>query len=110
MNDADALVAYLRGWISAHPGWHRASASDLAEQLAREADFTEIRIAGWLRTPQARFIQQAVMRVLPPTDRVAVGLLSEAVQIAAAQRTRGERLFAGGAVVVGVLIFAALQS
>jgi hypothetical protein len=108
MNDNDAvrLRAYLQRWIRANPTWHQRAAEDIALELARDADFSTIRLASWLRTPGGALITQAVAGVLPCPSNYGAKVLTDAVQIAARQRTRRERLqaLAGGTVIAMAII------
>src|SRR5260370_31986060 len=84
-NDAARLRAYLQRWIRANPAWHQRAAEDIALELARDADFSTIRLASWLRTPDGALITQAVAGVLPYPYNYGAKVLTDAVQIAAHQ-------------------------
>jgi hypothetical protein len=111
MTDTSALEVYLRTWTRTNSSWRHESATQIADRLAQEADFGQLRLAEWLRTPEAHLIEQVVTKALPYPDQAAVALLSEAVQLAASQRTRNERLMVGGLVVAaGLLLVCAMRS
>lgn len=102
------LEVYLRQWIAAHPDQRRWSTDEIAAELAQDADFNLIKLAGWLQTPDGQIIEHAVGQVLPYPYNYGADVLVEAVKIAARQRTRKERLDAlalgGGVALVIVLI------
>lgn len=103
MINGRVLESHLRSWVCAHPQWRHSTASDVAQALASDVDFQELRLAAWLRSPEGVLIEHVVRRILPPHDRVAIALLTEAVQLAAQQRTRRARLLTAG---VGLLVCA----
>jgi hypothetical protein len=103
-NEIARLQAYLQQWIRNNPTWHQRAAEDIAAELARDADFSTIRLAGWLRTPDGTLTTQIVQSVLPYPYSYGAKVLADAIQIAARQRTRSERLQALGAGTVVALV------
>jgi len=106
-NEIARLQAYLRQWVRSNPTWHRWSGEEIAAELARDADFSTIRLAGWLQTPDGAVITQIVQSVLPYPYGYGAEVLADAVQIAARQCTRNERLQVM-AVGVGIAVVAVL--
>jgi hypothetical protein len=90
--EIDSLQTFLRHWIQNNSTWRECSAEDIAEELANDPDFSMVRLAGWLRAADSRLIAQIVQSVLPYPYNYGAGLLTEAVLIAARQRTSTERL------------------
>jgi hypothetical protein len=112
MNDTEMarLQAYLQQWIRSNPGWRQRAAEDIAAELARDADFNTIRLAGWLKTPDGALITQIVQSVLPYPYGYGAEVLAEAVRIAAHQRTRSERLETLGAgMVIAMVVILGLR-
>ena len=104
-NEIARLQAYLQQWVRYNPGWQQRSAEDIAAELARDADFSAIRLADWLRTPDGTLTTQIVQTVLPYPYNYGAEVLASAVQIAACQRTRSERLrVLGGGIAIALLI------
>jgi hypothetical protein len=108
MNETEIvkLQSYLQGWTQGHPGWQQSPAQDIAAELARDADFGVIRVAGWLRSPEGTLIRQIVDSVLPYPYNYGADVLAEAIRIAAQQRTENQRLltFIGGAAAAALLV------
>jgi hypothetical protein len=109
-NEIARLQAYLQQWIRDNPAWHQRAAEDIAAELARDADFNTIRLAGWLRTPDGVLTTQIVQSILPYPYNYGAKVLADAVQIAARQRTRSERLQAlSGGMAVALLVILGLR-
>lgn len=106
-NEVAKLDSYLRQWIDHNPGWQRWFPAEIAAAWAQDADFTVIKLAAWLRTPDGQLIQQVVEGILPFPYNYGTDVLTEAIQIAARQRTTRQRLetaaVGGGLAVVLVL-------
>jgi hypothetical protein len=98
------LRAFLREWTCTHPSWHQRSAEHIAAELAADANFGTIRLAGWLQTPDGALIIQIVQSVLPYPYNYGADVLADAIQIAARQRTERQR----GFILIGGLALAAL--
>ena len=109
-NEIARLQAYLQQWIRSNPGWRQRAAEDIAAELTRDADFTTIRLAGWLRTPDGALTERIVQNILPYPYNYGAEVLADAVQIAAHQRTRSERLQAlGGGIVIAMIVILGLR-
>lgn len=106
MNETEVarLSAFLQQWTHTRPAWHQRSAEDIAAELAADADFDTIRLAGWLQTPDGALIAQIVQSVLLYPYNYGADVLADAIQIAARQRTERQR----GLTLVGGLALAAL--
>jgi len=107
MFDEEDLRNYVARWAARHArDWHRLSTDDIVDELARDADFATIRLAGLLRSPDGQLIRGVVATALPYPLRASAEVLSEAIEVAGTKRTRRERLQAAGAgVLVTLLIF-----
>jgi hypothetical protein len=101
------LGSYLRQWTQTHPYWHQRSAEDIADELAADADFGTIRLAGWLQTPDGTLITRIVQDVLPYPYNYGADVLADAIQIAARQRTERQRglTLLGGAGLAALVVF-----
>ena len=109
MNETEVarLGSFLRHWTQAHPYWHQRSAQDIAAELAADADFGTIKLAGWLRTPDGTLVTQVVQGILPYPYNYGADVLADAIQIAARQRTERRRELAllGGAGLAALVVF-----
>jgi hypothetical protein len=101
------LQAFLRQWTHVRPAWHQRSAEDIAAELAADADFGTIRLAGWLQSPDGALIIQIVQSVLPYPYNYGADVLADAIQIAARQRTERQRTrtLVGGLAVAALAVF-----
>jgi hypothetical protein len=112
MNDQQvaALGIYVHNWGARQSyGWHGRTAQDIATELTRDAAFLDLRLAGWLESPDGSLIAQIVVRSLPFPARIGAQVLAEAIQIAAQQRTDRNRTITllagiGAALAVYVLL------
>lgn len=93
MNEIEiaSLGSFLRQWTQAHPYWQQASTENIAAELAADASFGAIRLAGWLRTPDGELIARIVEAALPYPYNYGADVLADAIQIAARQRTERQR-------------------
>lgn len=113
MNEIEAakLQAYLWHWTRTRPSWHQQSAQQIAAELARDVDFSNIRVATWLQSPDGGTIIQIVQNALPYPYNYGADVLADAIEIAARQRTEKERLYTlGGGTAVAVLLVMWLRS
>jgi len=108
-SEVDKLRAYLWRWLASRPyGWNQRSAKDLAAEFLQDAAFTDIRLAGFLASPDGQVVTAVVKQVLPYPYNVGVPLLVEAIMLAAQEQTNrqiGTTLLGAGA---GALILWAL--
>jgi peptidoglycan/xylan/chitin deacetylase (PgdA/CDA1 family) len=98
------LSAFLRQWTRTHPLWYQRTAEDVAAELAADAGFEAVKLAGWMQTPDRALITQIVESVLPYPYNYGADVLADAIRIAARQRTERQR----GLTLIGGLGLAAL--
>jgi hypothetical protein len=101
------LDSYLRQWTSRNSGWQDRSPEEIATAWAHDADFSTIKLAAWLRTSDGQLIQRVVEGALPFPYNYGADVLTQAVQIAARQRTTRQRLEAlavGGSLAVALVL------
>lgn len=105
-NDQQALQRYLSAYFAWHPNWHGRTPEAIAEELLSDAAFGDIRLAGWLRSPNGAEILKIVEATLPFPENIQAKIMADAIMIAAQKRTRPQvikTVFAGALLVV--LIF-----
>ena len=83
----------------------------VGDSLLDEAEFGEIKLAGWLKSPDGELIQTVVGWILPWPASAEFKLLVDAVTLAAQAKQKNERGVAAGLTLVGaVLLFFILFS
>ncbi len=113
---AERLGRFLRRWLAANPGWPYAGpagpyarlsgAGDVARAILGDAEFAEVRLAGWFASPDGELVRSVARSVLPFAPAAELDLLVEAVTMAAdAHQRRRERVavvstLAAGAVAI----------
>jgi hypothetical protein len=108
--DRIKLATFLRGWgLGQQMMWQGYDARAIAEELVKEVSFADIRVAGFLQTPDGAVVAEIVERSLPFPVNWQVGVMVEAIIIAARQRTDRERLstlaVGGGIALVLLMLF-----
>jgi hypothetical protein len=107
------LRAFLSCWLAEHPSWayqgppwaqQRRSARDIANDLLQEAEFREIQLATWVRSPDGALIAQVVTWVLPPTQALEFQLLVDAISVAADAKHRDEQQRAATVGAIGLVV------
>lgn len=93
------LELFLRRWLAANPGWPYATGhgpysrlrapEDVARAILADAEFAEVRLAGWFTSPDGDLVQAVARTVLPVAPAAEIDLLVEAVTRAAAAHQRG---------------------
>lgn len=111
---ARRLHAFLRRWLQEHPSWARSSsgwyyhprtAGEIASELLQDAEFCEVRLATWLKSPDGVLIQAVVGWALPQPYGAEFKVLVDAISLAAQARQNNDRLLAGGlTVAVGAMV------
>ena len=110
---ARKLLLFLQRWLREHPSWASApgwyyrphSANDIASELLQDAEFSEVKLATWLKSPDGVLIQTVVGWVLPQPQGLEFTLLVDAISLAAQAQQDNERGLAGGwTVVVGAMV------
>ncbi|MGN6663942.1 MAG: hypothetical protein ACTHK6_07050 [Solirubrobacterales bacterium] len=83
------------------------SVQELADELLADSEFEALRLATWLRSPDGKFIAEAVALVIPPAYRPEFDLAVEALQLAAAMQYEegAPQRVAGGFALAVVAIF-----
>jgi len=83
------------------------SVQELADELLADSEFQALRLATWLRSPDGKFIAEAVALVIPPAYRPEFDLTVEALQLAAAMQYEegAPQRVAGGFALAVVTIF-----
>ncbi len=76
----------------------------MASALLEDAEFAEVSVATWLKTPDGELVRFVVGQVLPQPIGVEFELLVDAVTIAALAKQRQQRVVAAGATVVAVCL------
>jgi len=94
--------------------WHSlptTTPGDLAQRFEADADFEMLRFDRFLASPDGELLARAVELLAPPLYQDDAELVLEALQIAAQEKTRRERLV-GTALVGGLalLLFIATRS
>jgi hypothetical protein len=116
----DDIVAFLQGWLPAHPelgggygsiAWWQyhspfqqqlPSHDDLGAELVQITEFRALQLGTWLGSTDGQVIEQAVAVVVPPLFRPQFELVVNGLKFAAdLQRQHGERV--AGGVALGVL-------
>ena len=117
---AQRLERFLGRWLQEHPGWQWShggwagwtsalrESTELASALLEDAEFGEVGVATWLRTPDGELVRFAVGRVLPTPVSAEFNLLVDAVTIAALAKQRQQRVVAAGATAVAVVLVGAV--
>ncbi|HEX5403953.1 MAG TPA: hypothetical protein VFX16_16830 [Pseudonocardiaceae bacterium] len=100
----DQGVAYVRSWVRSNPGWHRCSAEQIADMLANDADWTTIRLGGWLQSPDGELIERIVQAALPYPVGLTTRVLVDGIKLAANQQTERRRLLTVAAAVAGAAL------
>lgn len=98
--EADRLAAYLQGWRALNPNRWREGSQVVATDLLQDTAFTDIKIAGFLETPDGAAIARVVQSALPFPASAEVGVMVEAIKIAAKKQTAGQVV---GTVLIGVV-------
>lgn len=116
---AQRLHAFLTRWLQEHPGWacqgplwarQLRPASEVAADLLQDAEFREVRLAGWLQSPDGALVEMVVGSVLPWPQGLEFKLLTDAVLLAAqAKRESDWRTAAVFTVVALPLVALVLQ-
>ena len=104
-NDQAALQAYVRVWSAHRPGWQRLPAEAIAQELAKNADFQVLRLAGWLRSPDGELITAIVGAALPYPANLSAKTLADGILIASRQQTQNERLGVTALALLGFALF-----
>jgi hypothetical protein len=118
------LRMFLEKWLQDHPSWaysgpgwyhQRRSANDIASELLQNAEFGEVKLAGWLKSPNGAMARTVVGWVLPQPYGAEFTLLVEAIMLAAQAQQDDQRKLAGGLTIVAVatlalLLFGVLRS
>lgn len=104
-NDQAALQAYVRVWSARRPGWQRLPAEAIAQELANDADFQVLRLAGWLRSPDGELITAIVGAALPYPANLSAKTLADGILIASRQQTQNERLGVTALALLGFALF-----
>jgi hypothetical protein len=117
---AQRLYAFLVRWVREHPDWAYEAqgwtmglrnVGSVGDSLLDEAEFGEIKLAGWLKSPDGELIQTVVGWILPWPASAEFKLLVDAVTLAAQAKQKNERGVAAGLTLVGaVLLFFILFS
>lgn len=104
--ERDHLGLGFRSWPAQRP-----SAKEVADLFSADADFELLRFSTFLASPQGELFTEAVELLSPPLFRDDEGLVLEALQIAASERTRRERLISVGLVIaLGILLVTGSRS
>lgn len=98
--DIAKLQAYLRRYRVVNPQRWRQGAQVVANDLANDAAFTDIKVAAFLESPDGKVIAQVVQSVLPFPGAIEAGVMIEAIEIASKRQTVGQRV---GALLIGAL-------
>lgn len=98
--EADRLTAYLQRWRARNPNRWRQGPQVVATDLLQDTAFTDIKVAGFLETPDGAAIARVVQSALPFPASAEVGVMVEAIKIAAKKQTAGQVV---GTVLIGVV-------
>ena len=120
MSQHDDIVAFLSGWLSAHPefgvedgavAWHAfrppgwqtlPSLEGLAAELVGTSEFRALKLGSWLGSTDGQVIEQALHVVIPPAFKPQYELVLGGLRLAAKlQRQHGTRV--AGRVALGVI-------
>jgi hypothetical protein len=105
-SEAVKLQAFLRRWRSVNPYRWQQGAQVVANDLMRDATFTDIKLAGLLQSPGGATVAQVVQSVLPFPANAEAAVLIEAIEIAAKQQTSAQVV---GALAVGAIVALTLR-
>lgn len=100
-SEAVKLQALLRRWRAVNPYRWQQGAQVVANDLMRDAAFTDIKLAGLLQSPGGATVAQVVQSVLPFPASAEAAVLIEAIEIAAKQQTSAQVV---GALAVGAIV------
>ena len=100
-SEAAKLRAYLQRWRLANPYRWQQGAQVVANDLALDTAFTDIKLAGFLESPDGAVIAQVVQSILPFPGNLEATVMIDAIKVAASKRTSGQKL---GVLLVGALV------
>ncbi len=110
---AQKLYAFLVNWTRRMPGWAydsngwmmtSRSVESVTAELLDEAEFSEINLAGFLKSPDGQLIQTVVGWVLPWPASIEFNLLVNAITGAALAKQKNQQNVAAGLTFVAAAI------
>jgi len=114
---AQKLYAFLARWIREHPNWAYEAedwtmslreAASIGSNLLDDAEFGEVNLAGWLKSPDGQLIQTVVGWLLPWPEGAEFKLLVKAITFAAQAQQNKERGVAAGVTLIAAALLLVL--
>lgn len=104
--EAQRLRLILSEWVTRHPGWAQStdtttwitqvrSAAEIARDLLETTEIAEVRLAGFMGSPDGQLIQVVVRQVVPAPYSTEFKLLVDAVTLAAEAKQKNQQKRAG---------------
>jgi hypothetical protein len=89
-SEAVKLQVFLQRWRAVNPYRWQQGAQVVANDLMREAAFTDIKLAELLQSPDGATVAQVVQSVLPFPASAEAAVLIDAIKIAAKRQTSAQ--------------------